>query len=415
VRLIVLATFFLANIELLIKMLQAAVGDLVVVYKETTALILLCTAFYSFLQEKFSRASIIAFLAFLLFAAIGILLGAQQDLPTTAWMVRTTFLFPAILILGLSSFRPRETSQVFTDTSRLSMAFVFVNLVLVTAQFALGLDYYDTFHIPTGGEHLVQEVRDSETAGYERPSGMFRSQDVLGQFALYTFMMWVAQRRSSRTLLPERAPWLRTAYTAFSACLVVLSTSRTAIVALLAVTVTMALMKARIVAIRWTVLPLLLVPVALTLNHGAILDALNSLDVDEQTWFYLRTVFHRLYIWDAALDAIAGRDVLSQIFGIGIGVDTLSDNMYVWLLEHYGVVGLMAFLVLLFFFVLKSRCVPGAIAFVAAVLYLGLASDYFQSYVNQLYGALFLVYFAQSAMLRKELSGRPQSSISNNR
>jgi hypothetical protein len=177
----------------------------------------------------------------------------------------------------------------------------------------------------------------------------------------------------------------------------------------------MALMKARIVAIRWTVLPLLLVPVALTLNHGAILDALNSLDVDEQTWFYLRTVFHRLYIWDAALDAIAGRDVLSQIFGIGIGVDTLSDNMYVWLLEHYGVVGLMAFLVLLFFFVLKSRCVPGAIAFVAAVLYLGLASDYFQSYVNQLYGALFLVYFAQSAMLRKELSGRPQSSISNNR
>jgi hypothetical protein len=327
-------------------------------------------------------------------------------------MVRTTFLFPAILILGLSTFRPRETSQVFTDISRLSMAFVFVNLALVTAQFALGLEYYEAFHIPTEGEHLVAEIRDSETAGYERPSGMFRSPDILGQFALYTFIMLVARRRSSPTLSPERAPWLRTAYTVFAACLVVLSTSRTAIVALLAVAVTIALMKARINAIRWMVLPFLLVPVALTLNHGAILEALNSLNVDEQIGFYLRTAFHRLYIWDVALDVIASRDILSQMFGVGIGIDTLSDNMYVWLLEHYGVVGLGGFFVLLFFFVLKSRCALGAIALVAAVLYLGLTTDYFQSYVNQLYGALFLVYFAQSTMLHRELSGRPRSSIS---
>jgi hypothetical protein len=410
VRLVILVTFFLANIELLIKMLQSAVGDFVVVHKEITALILLCTAFYSLLQEKFTRDSVIAFLAFSLFVAIGILLGAQQDPFAAAWMVRTTFLFPAILIMGLSTLRPRETAQIYTDISRLSIVFVFVNLALVTTQFVLGPEFYETLHIPTEGEHLVQ---DSTTEGYQRPSGMFRSLDVLGQFALYTFIMLSAHRATS---LPEpRTPWLRRAYIAFSACLVVLSTSRTAIVALLAVFVTLTLIKVRINAIRWMVLPLLLAPVALTLSHGPVLEALNNLDVDEQLWFYLRTVFQRLYIWNDALDVIAGRDILNQLFGIGIGVDTLSDNMYIWLLEHFGVMGLAAFFVLLFFFVLKSRFAPGAIAFVAAVLYLGLASDYFQSYVNQLYGALFLICFAQLAVAWREPAGRPRLSISSNR
>lgn len=364
-------------LQLPINILQYQISSYIIVYKDLGIVFFLSYSLIYLLHQRYIKIN--KFLTFYIFISLFFLIMIFNiiqfnNIFNLFWHFRNTILLPLTLLLYLSTLSLIEIETFIKFFIKFTKYYVIANLCLVFLQIYFGTEFYTIFNIPTGDEF----VKNASVFGVIRPSGFFTSVDLLGFFSFFSLLLFY--------FINSKNIWLL-----MSAILVILSTSKTSILMLLALIVIIPIYK----ILQKHKIPLFLI-FLITMFVGLVVTFLNEL-IMIPILFVLKTILNheefvfiaisledRVFnVWNIAYSKILELNFLELLFGNTLSSNSITnDNLYFYLINNFGIVFMLIFYIIISKLVIHNSKI---ILLILPILLGGITLDIVENLSFQIY------------------------------
>jgi len=365
-------------LQLPIKILQFNIGDYVIVYKDVITFLLLFLSLLKFKQKilHFNKKRLYLFILILisLVSVLFIYLLKMNDIFNIFWHFRNDFLLPIVIVLYLSTLETNKLSDIFIQFIFIIKVFMIINIILTMMQIYFGNEFYSIFHIPLGDKF----IKNASVLNLIRPIGIFRSPDMLGFFAYFSFFIFL--------LIKENVIWK-----ILSLFLLLFSTSKTSILMLLTLIIIIPVIKFKTIRLFMFFLPIVFIFYFQFLNDMLLHFFSLLIDDKDLNVYLIASLLDRINnIWDSSYNNFFyNNDIINMLFGASLSDNSITkDNLFYFVLLNYGTIFFTIFFITMLYLSIKNKYNA---LLIIPIFYAGIFLDIIENLIFQVFFFLVLV------------------------